>query len=205
MIAANDALERLKQGNARFAAGLGVRRSLDTRTRRETLVAGQHPIAVILGCSDSRVPVDKVFDQDLGNLFVIRVAGNIAAPSQIGSVEFAATKFGTRLVVVLGHTRCGAVRATVEELLHPSADQSPNLRAIVDKIRPAVSDLLESDSRDNLDELVEKAVNANVRQAAEDLRQGSAIIERLMHDDGLQIVGANYALETGRVEFFYTA
>jgi len=200
MIPALEALQRLRDGNERFISGV---RSLDTLmsgTRRSELVAGQEPFAVILGCSDSRVPVEMVFDQGLGDLFVIRVAGNVVASSQIGSVEFAAEAFGTRLVVVLGHSRCGAVTATLEELQRPSENQSRNLRSIVDRIRPSVQSLLTTDL--HADSLVEQAVRANVRVAASTLRNGSVVLEQLIREDGLLVVGAVYSLETGEVEFF---
>jgi len=202
MIPATDALEKLKEGNQRFASGSSGRSASMSHLKREGSIDSQHPFAVILGCSDSRVPVEMVFDQDLGDLFVIRVAGNVVAPSQIGSIEFAADKFGTRLVVVLGHSHCGAVQATIEELQRPSDAQSPNLRAIVDRIRPAVEDLLAAGSGGDPDALVEKAVRANVRHSAEALRRGSDIIEAMIDNDGLRIVGAEYSLETGSVEFF---
>jgi carbonic anhydrase len=135
--AASEALERLREGNRRFVSDLAKADGLSSRSRRAELVTGQRPFAIILGCSDSRVPAEIVFDQGLGDLFVIRVAGNIVAPSQIGSVEFAAERFGTRLVVVLGHSQCGAVLATLEELQRPRESQSRNLRSIVDRIRPS--------------------------------------------------------------------
>lgn len=128
MIPAETALERLQTGNQRFVADVRNQDSLSTPARRRVLAAGQEPFAIILGCSDSRVPAELVFDQGLGDLFVIRVAGNIVAPSQVGSVEFAAERFGTRLVVVLGHSRCGAVLATLEELRRPTENRSRNLR-----------------------------------------------------------------------------
>ncbi len=202
MITATEALERLREGNRRFVSGV---RSLDTlmsQTRRSDFVAGQEPYAVVLGCSDSRVPVEIVFDQGLGDLFVIRVAGNIVASSQVGSVEFAAAKFGTRLVVVLGHTHCGAVAATLEELQRPSATQSRNLRSIVDRIRPSVEELLETDLRHDREALARHAVRANVRVSANHLRHGSEILEQLIQEDGLLVVGAEYSLETGVVDFF---
>ncbi len=202
MVDATDALQRLKQGNARFVSGSSDRDPLTSSRKRGEAVDGQQPFAVILGCSDSRVPVEMVFDQDLGDLFVIRVAGNIVAPSQIGSVEFAAEAFGTTLVVVLGHSRCGAVQATVEELQRPSADQSPHLKAIVDRIRPAVGKIVSENPGDDTDALVDKAVRANIRHAVEALRHGSDIIEGRANSMGLRIVGAEYALETGLVEFF---
>src|SRR5438045_3804888 len=128
MISAREALGRLREGNSRFVSGALSRETLTSQTRRSELAAGQEPFAIILGCSDSRVPAEIVFDQGLGDLFVVRVAGNIVAPSQIASVEFAAERFGTPLVVVLGHSRCGAMLATVEELMRPEPDQSQTLR-----------------------------------------------------------------------------
>ncbi|MBW7884372.1 MAG: carbonic anhydrase [Caldilineaceae bacterium] len=202
MLSALDALERLRDGNRRFVSGVRSLDSLMSQTRRRDLVEGQQPFAVVLGCSDSRVPVEMIFDQGLGDLFVIRVAGNIVAPSQIGSVEFAAAQFGTRLVVVLGHTRCGAVQATLDELQRPSESQSRNLRAIVDRIRPAVVALLATELRHDRAALVRQAVRANVRVAADHLRHGSSILEQLIEENGLIVVGAEYSLETGLVEFF---
>jgi carbonic anhydrase len=195
MISAKEALDRLNEGNQRFVSGAGQLEShMAPRLRREFLDA-QEPVAIILGCSDSRVPVEMVFDQDLGELFVIRVAGNVVAPSQIGSVEYAAECFGTPLVVVLGHTQCGAVQVTLDELRQPTGNQSHNLRSIVDRIRPSVEGLLEPD--------IEQAIRSNVRVSADNLSHGSAIIEQLVEDGKLLIVGAEYSLETGIVDFFY--
>jgi carbonic anhydrase len=179
-------------------------RSLDTllsHTRRADLLAGQQPFAIILGCSDSRVPAELVFDQGFGDLFVIRVAGNIVAPSLVGSVEFAAIKFDTRLVVVLGHSQCGAVLATLDELRAPSARQSRNLRSIVNRVRPSVEPLLATELRHDPEALVRAAVRANVRVSVDHLRHGSEILEDLVAREGLRIVGAEYSLETGLVEF----
>lgn len=202
MVSALDALERLRAGNSRFVSGVRSLDSLMSQTRRNDFVAGQQPFAVILGCSDSRVPVEIIFDQGLGDLFVIRVAGNIVASSQIGSVEFAAERFGIRLVVVLGHTGCGAVQATLEELQRPSGTQSRNLRSIVDRIAPAVGGLLATELRHDLGALVQHAARANVRVSASSLRNGSAVLEQLIQKDGLIVVGAEYSLETGIVDFF---
>ena len=202
MISAREALERLRAGNARFASGSGGRDALGSQRRRIELTAGQEPFAVVLGCSDSRVPAEIVFDQGLGDLFVIRVAGNIVAPSQIGSVEFAAARFGTRLVVVLGHSRCGAVLATVEELQRPAEDQSGSLYSIVDRIRPSVEPLLTTALRHDPDALVRQAVRANIHASTRHLRERSEILEQSIQTDGLLIVGAEYALETGVVDFF---
>lgn len=171
-------------------------------SRRRELAAGQAPFAIVLGCSDSRVPAELVFDQGLGDLFVIRVAGNIVAPSQVGSVEFAVARFGTRLVVVLGHSGCGAVLATIEELGRPSEAQSRNLRSIVDRIRPAVEPLLDTAFGRNPEVLVRHAVRANIRAAASHLRHGSEMLEQYIQRGDLIVVGAEYSLETGIVDFF---
>jgi len=202
MISAQDALERLREGNRRFVSDDRAGDALTNAKRRQALVAGQEPFAIVLGCSDSRVPAEIVFDQGLGDLFVIRVAGNIVAPSQIGSVEFAAERSGTRLVIVLGHSRCGAVLATLEQLGRRSEDQSRNLRSIVDRIRPSVEPLLRTELRRDPDALVREAVRANVRMSADHLRHGSEILEQLIHKDGLQVIGAEYSLDSGIVEFF---
>ena len=203
MITAHEALERLREGNNRFVAEVRGGDTLTGHARRRELTAGQEPIAIILGCSDSRVPAEIVFDQGLGDLVVIRGAGNIVAPSQVGSVEFAAARFGTPLVVVLGHSQCGAILATLEELRRPAADQSRNLRSIVDRIRPSIEALLEMDvDADHEDALVHRAVRANIRASADHLRHGSEVLEELIQTAGLLVVGAEYSLETGVVEFF---
>jgi carbonic anhydrase len=197
-----EALEELKKGNQRFVAGLRGDEDLHSRVRRDQLPVDQNPTAIILGCSDSRVPAEIVFDQGLGDLFVIRVAGNIVAPSLVGSVEFAAELFGTRLVVVLGHSGCGAIMATLEQLGRPSEGQSPNLSAIVDRIRPSVESLLQANAGIDRAELVGQAVRANIKASARQLRRSSAILEQLIRDDGLLVVTAEYSLETGVVDFF---
>jgi carbonic anhydrase len=200
MTPAREALQRLQEGNRRFVAG----RSEDvitTPSRRRELADGQAPFAIVLGCSDSRVPAEIVFDQGLGDLFVIRVAGNIIAPSGIGSVEFAAERFGTRLVVVLGHSRCGAIQATLEAL-QGNGDNRSNLDSIVNRIRPSIEPLLETPLKDDSGALVRHAVRANIRASANHLRHGSQFIEELVQKDGLVIVGAEYSLDTGFVDFF---
>jgi len=201
ILSAREALERLKEGNRRFVSGTQIRDTNPGHSQAE-LERGQEPFAIILGCSDSRVPAEIVFDQGLGDLFVIRVAGNVVAPSQVGSVEFASARFGTRLVVVLGHSQCGAITATLEELQQPTQNQSKNLRSIVDRVRPSVERLLETDYKHDLDALVERAVRANVGVSVDHLRHGSAILEQLIQDEGLRVVGAEYSLETGEVDFF---
>ncbi|MCC7018354.1 MAG: carbonic anhydrase [Ardenticatenales bacterium] len=202
MIRAKEALERLRDGNRRFVADTRRADSLISQARRQALADGQEPFAVLLGCSDSRVPAEIVFDQGLGDLFVIRVAGNVVAPSQIGSVEFAVEQFGTRLVVVLGHSMCGAILATLDELQRPDREQSRNMRSIVDRIRPSVETLLATDLRHDPQALVQQAIRANIRVSTHQLRHGSAILEHWIERDGLIVVGAEYSLETGIVDFF---
>src|SRR5438128_6215778 len=202
MMSGYEALMRLQEGNGRFVASTAGTAPALSETRRLALAEGQQPFAIILGCSDSRVPAELVFGQGFGDLFVIRVAGNIVAPSQVGSVEFAAARFGTRLVVVLGHTECGAITATIEELRQAAPHQSTGLRAIVDRIRPAVEPLLATPLGQHAEALVAHAVRANIRAAADHLRHGSAILERLVERDGLLIVGPEYCLRQGVVDFF---
>jgi carbonic anhydrase len=201
MISARDALERLREGNRRFVSDWRLSRVLASHNRRNELADGQEPFGVVLGCSDSRVPAEIVFDQGLGDLFVIRVAGNVVAPSQVGSVEFAAERFGTRLVVVLGHSRCGAVVATLESLNPFAQKPSPNLRSITDRIRPSVEMLLRTEVAGDPEALVREGVRANVRVSASQLRHGSQLLEQLIEKDGLLVVGAVYSLDTGEVEF----
>ncbi len=202
MLSAVEALQRLQEGNLRFVDSLQNQSDDNAVTRRNELVAEQEPVAIILGCSDARVPAEIVFDQGLGDLFVIRVAGNVVAPSQIGSVEFAAERFGTRLVVVLGHTKCGAIQATLEAMQSNEPIYSHNLPSIVDRIRPFVATLTETDLKNDHEALVHHAVRANIRGAVNNLKQGSRILERLVQEDGLLVVGAEYSLETGVVDFF---
>jgi carbonic anhydrase len=196
------ALERLREGNTRFVAEVRRGQSMADGDRRREVADNQEPFAIVLGCSDSRVPAELVFDQGLGDLFVIRVAGNIVAPSQVGSVEFAAERFHTRLVVVLGHTECGAIDATLEELARPSSDRSKNLRSIVDRIRPSVEGLLAAGLGHDHAALHQEAVRANIRASVDHLRHGSEILEQLIRTAGLRVVGAEYSLKTGVVEFF---
>ncbi len=202
MIPAREALQKLREGNRRFVSHIEGEEVLLGPSRPAELPKEQKPFAIILGCADARVPAEIVFDQGLGDLFVIRVAGNIVAPSQVGSVEFAASRFDTRLVVVLGHSQCGAILATLEELRRPTENQSRNLSSIVDRIRPSVEMLLKSDLGLDEDALVRQAVRANVTSAVDHLRHGSEVLEQLIHDEGLRIVGAEYSLETGVVDFF---
>ncbi|HET8948177.1 MAG TPA: carbonic anhydrase [Candidatus Polarisedimenticolia bacterium] len=201
MIVAAAALERLRAGNRRFVEDL--RRNQSNTERRTALTTGQEPFATVLGCSDSRVPAEIVFDQGLGDLFVIRVAGNIVAPSQVASIEFAAARFGTRLVVVLGHSGCGAIQATLEELDRPADSRSEMFRAIVDRVRPAVESVIaHHGAAGDPGTVYSEAVRANVRRSVSLLKSGSELIERMLRHDGLRVVGAEYSLETGVVDFF---
>lgn len=203
MIPAHEALQQLQEGNRRFVLENCVRSSLVSAQRRSELVAGQAPFAIVLGCSDSRVPVEIVFDQSLGDLFVIRVAGNIADPTEIGSIEYAAQHLGTKLIVVLGHTRCGAVAATLDYLAAPTSDLSPNLSALVELIRPSVEPLSVGKHVHDQEALAREAVRANVRASVEKLTEKSALLANLVDNAGLQIVGAEYSLEEGVVDFFH--
>jgi len=202
MLTADEALARLSEGNRRFVANQTMATGFSNAARRVELVDGQEPFAIVLGCSDSRVPAELVFDQGFGDLFVIRVAGNIVAPSQVGSVEFAASRFGTPLVVVMGHSQCGAVVATLEDLQGRATTPSKNLRSIVDRVRPSVEPLLAHLGSSDDGALVREAVRANVRASANHLRHGSELLERLIIEDRLVVVGAEYSLETGVVDFF---
>jgi carbonic anhydrase len=200
MIPADEALARLRAGNKRFVSNVRDMGAMASHSKRGELVEEQQPFAIILGCSDSRVPAEIIFDQGLGDLFVIRVAGNIVAPSLLGSVEFSAVQHRARLVIVLGHTMCGAIEATVDQLKQPSANRSPNLQSIVNRIQPSVQTLLEAGLDD--DKLVKLAIRANIRASVSHLEHGSQILEELIANDGLRVVGAEYSLETGQVDFF---
>jgi carbonic anhydrase len=202
MIPAQQALELLKQGNRAFVSGTQREETVLTHAQRAELAREHNPFAIVLGCSDARVPAEIVFNQGLGDLFVIRIAGNIVAPSQVGSIEFAAARFDARLVVVLGHSQCGAILATLEQLREPTERQSPNLHTIVDRVRPSVEPLLKTELRHDHEALVRRAVRANVVASVNQLRHGSELLEQLIRNEGLVVVGAEYSLETGVVEFF---
>ena len=198
MVSASDALKRLRKGNSRFVNGENdIARSIG-EARRAELVDSQKPFAAVLACSDSRVPVELIFDQGLGELFVVRVAGNIVAPSQVGSVEFAAAQLGVGLVLVLGHSKCGAVEATLRALREHQENVSPNLLSIVDRIRPAIEPLIGASE----DVTLPEAIMANVRQSVAQLRSGSQLLEQLIDSGDLTVVGATYSIESGQVRFF---
>ena len=201
---APEALQRLKDGNARYANNLRSVDAMLSHNRRDDLLSSpQAPIAIVLGCSDSRAPAETIFDLGLGDLFVIRVAGNIVAPSQIGSIEFAAERFGTQLVVVMGHTGCGAIAAAIEAITGDAAAQSRNLASIVDRVRPAIEPVVTPAAvAADPDAVRRAAIRANVRASMIGMRAGSDIIPRLVSDGGLLIVGAELDLTTGIVDFF---
>jgi len=201
MITASEAISRLKDGNQRFVTGV---RNIDTTVKRlhRTDFVEQSPFAIILGCSDSRVPAEIVFDQGLGDLFVIRVAGNIVAPSQVGSVEFAVERFNSPLVVVLGHSMCGAVMATIDEIKNPLNNKSSNVLSIVNRIRPTVEPLFETELDNNPSKLLESAIRANILAATNHLRHGSQMLEQLVQKGDVTIIGAEYSLDSGEVTFF---
>jgi carbonic anhydrase len=199
-LSARSALARLVDGNRRYMQNVRSVDSMLSHSRRD--LHSQHPVAIVLGCSDSRAPAEVVFDQGLGDLFVIRVAGNIVAPSQVGSVEFAAERFGTRLVVVMGHSSCGAIDAAIEALLNKAGPASRNMMSIVDRVRPAIESLVHTDLAADPVRLRREAVRANVRASVGHLRHSSAIIERLIDKDGLVVVGSELDLVTGEVTFF---
>jgi carbonic anhydrase len=200
VIPAAEALARLREGNERYVKNVRSIDSLVSHSRRDDL-ALQSPVAIILGCSDSRAPAEIVFDQGLGDLFVIRVAGNIVAPSQVGSVEFAAERFGTRLVVVMGHTQCGAIEATIEAVTSEHGPASRNMLSIVNRLRPGIESLVMTDLALDPVRLRREALRAHVRASVNHLRHGSDIIERLAEEDGLAVVGAELDLSTGEVAF----
>ncbi len=201
-LSAVEALQRLREGNERFVHHVVSLDALLSHSRRAEQAFSQKPIAIILGCSDSRAPAEFVFDQGLGDLFVIRVAGNIAAPSQIGSIEFAVERFGIKLVVVLGHSNCGAVRATIEHCRHP-VDASSGLHAIVDRISPAILPVLNLCGCKSPDDIMPQAVRANVCATVNILKSASLLLEDKQLKEGLLIVGADYDLINGKVDFFH--
>lgn len=202
MLTAVEALERLKKGNQRFVEGQTQNQRLLTHQERAKMAETQEPFAIVLGCSDSRVPAEMVFDQGLGDLFVIRVAGNIVAPSQVGSVEFAAESFNCPLVIVLGHTHCGAIDSTIEALRHPDQAPSVNLMSIVNRVRPSVEILMQTELKDDLKKLSVHAIRSNVFASVNQLRHGSAVLESLIAKGQLKVVGAEYSIENGEVTFF---
>lgn len=195
------ALKALIEGNQRYVSATDNGAEMVTRLKRADASAGQNPFAIIIGCSDSRVPAEMVFHCGLGDLFVIRVAGNVVAPSQIGSVEFACQQFGTQLVVVLGHTNCGAIHATVDSLLGDPEQISPNIASIVDRVTPAVLPVIAKQDFANKAELLQSSMRANITQSVVGLQMRSRILRGLVRQEKLKIIGAEYSIETGKVDF----
>ncbi|WP_139851251.1 carbonic anhydrase [Acinetobacter pullicarnis] len=202
MLTAQEVLLQLKQGNQRFVSGETKYRELLTHQDRAEMAEDQHPFAIVLGCSDSRVPAEMVFDQGLGDLFVIRVAGNVVAPSQVGSVEFAAERYSCPVVIVLGHSHCGAIQATIDTLMNPDSPPSANLMSIVNRVRPSVEILMQTELKNDLAKLSVHAVRSNVFASVNQLRHGSAVLESLIAKGKLKVVGAEYSLESGEVIFY---
>ena len=202
MITVSEALQRLREGNARFVANDTVRNAQHYTVSREQLVAGQDPFAIVVGCSDSRVPVEVVFDQGLGDLFVIRVAGNVVSHTQLASIEFATERLGARLIVVLGHTGCGAMAVAFEAVRSGTVPRWENLRLLIEMIRPAAERAIDLDTGGDEAALLQRAGRENVRQSVNVIRNDPGIVRRLTGDDQLVVVGAEYSLATGQVEFF---
>ena len=202
MISAQDALKGLREGNARFLSGSSHQGSPANHPHQFKSIERQKPSAIILGCSDSRVPPEVVFDQGIGDLFVIRVAGNIVTPTQTGSIEFAVEKFGSRLVVVLGHTMCEAIRATLDALEIPAQSRPENLYSIIDSISPCLEPLLKASPKASEDTLLREAMRQNIRHSVQQLRQQSSILQKQIDENGLEIIGAEYCVSTGAVDFF---
>lgn len=192
-------LQELLEGNQRFASG-APQKCGDTTLARLRIFAekGQVPKAIVLCCSDSRAPVEMIFDQDIGDLFVIRVAGNIIAPSLVGSVEFAAATFGTSLVVVMGHTQCGAIQATLDHIHNPQPVSSENIHDIVSRIRPHIFPIAQRSDLSANDQLC-MATETNVMASVSQLSHASRLIEERVQDGALTVVGALFDLSTGRV------
>ncbi len=190
---ADEALSELKEGNARFVGGKHESPNL-TMERVKEVVAGQHPEAIVLACSDSRVPPELIFDEGIGDLFVVRVAGNVSEPASLGSIEYAAEHLGVPLVVVLGHHRCGAVKATAEA----KGAVPGNIGTLVKEIAPAVAEARKHPGKEGL---VDDAVHANVALVARQLTTESKVMAHLVHEGKVKIVTAVYDLETGGIEW----
>ncbi|MDP6386110.1 MAG: carbonic anhydrase [Planctomycetota bacterium] len=196
MIDASEALQRLREGNERYLAG---ERGVACAQDFASLAEGQAPAAIILGCSDSRVVPEAIFDQPLGELFVVRVAGNVASPEVVASIEFALLHFGSPLLVVMGHTDCGAVSAAIAELSEPTSEPPRNIKGLMDRMIPAIKSVRPSQDEDGA--WMRQAVRANVAASLRGLLQNSAPIKEAVGAQTLTVVGAEYNLSTGAVEF----
>ncbi|HTM46083.1 MAG TPA: carbonic anhydrase [Polyangiaceae bacterium] len=195
------ALQRLIDGNRRFREGDHISESRISWAPKHA-THRQRPFAIVLGCSDSRTPVEALFDQGFGDLFVVRVAGNIVAPSIVGSIEFAASQFGSRLVVVMGHTQCGAISATVHAIETGMGHDSKNIRSITDRIAPHITPIVAAGDQHSSHKVVRESMRANVLASVDHLRHGSQLLEELVQRGRLVVVGAEYELESGTVHFF---
>jgi carbonic anhydrase len=182
--------------------GLEKRDKQLSHLMRQQLAKNPEPFAIVLSCSDSRAPTEIVFDQGVGDLFVIRVAGNIVGPTQYDSIAFAAVQFGIRLIVVLGHTHCGAVLAALEQLRQPTESNWHIPKSITTHIRPAVEGLLRTELRYDVDALNLRAVRENIKASVRHLRGASKFLQQLTQNGGIHVVGAEYSVETGEVDFF---
>lgn len=187
-VSADQALVRLVQGNQRYAQNKAHHPN-QTLARRRELEAGQHPFAVILSCADSRVPPELIFDQGLGDLFVIRVAGNIADNDDLGSIEYAVEQLDIKLIVVLGHEKCGAVTAAVE-----GANEPGHLKAIISAIQAAIQE-----AKNLPGDRIHNCMLANVRHVARQIRGSEPVLKDLIQKDGVKVVAAYYALDSGVV------
>ena len=194
-------VQDLIAGNGRFLNGESLHSPHSSlRKLKEYAKSGQSPKAIVLCCSDSRAPVEMIFDQDIGDLFVIRVAGNVVAPSLVGSIEFATSAFGTNLVLVMGHTQCGAVTAALDHIENAQAISSENIHDIVSRIKPHILFLTQMQQKPRQEKLA-LAVEANVRASVSQLQHSSALIERLVQQGKIEIHGAVLNLATGQVDF----
>lgn len=189
---AESANRKLIEGNRRFALGKPLQEDISLQKRRDLKVNGQKPFAVILSCSDSRVPPEIVFDQGLGDIFVVRNAGNVVEPVALGSIEYSIKYLGTPLIVVMGHEDCGAVKAAVE-----GEETTDNIEAIIKKIEPSVEKAKSGGSKEGLKE---RAENENIVNSIEQIKK-SPVVKEMLETGRVKIVGAKYHLESGEVIF----
>ena len=187
-LSADQALARLLAGNARFVKHKEQHPDASLPRRKE-LEAGQHPIAVILGCADSRVPPELIFDQGLGDLFVVRVAGNVVDDDILGSLEYAVEHLGTKLIMVVGHEKCGAVTAALEQ-----GRAAGHLKYLVDAIHPSVEEVAAEPG-----DKVHNCVIANARRVARQIRESEPVLKEFVEGKGVKVVAADYALDTGKI------
>lgn len=196
---AEQILKELLDGNQRFLNGQSLQSSASSLARLKNFAKiGQSPKAIVLCCSDSRAPVEMIFDQDIGDLFVIRVAGNVVAPSLIGSVEFAASTFACKLVLVMGHTQCGAVIATLDHIQNMDSPSSENLHDILARIKPHVFSIARMKNLSSQEKVV-KALEANVIASVSQLSTSSRLLEKMISEKRILVAGAVLDLNSGQV------